>query len=89
MTLASTEIDASGAKGGGTIRVGGAQARSVAMDAASTIAADATARGRGGAVTIRSIGTTAVHGLISAQGGPQGGDGGRIETSGPTVDFAG
>ena len=89
VTLASTEIDASGAKGGGTIRIGGAQAKSVAMDALSTITADATTRGRGGAVTIRSIGTTAVHGLISAQGGPQGGDGGRIETSGRMVDFIG
>ena len=36
-----------------------------------------------------SNGTTSFAGLISAQGGPRGGDGGQIETSGETVDFPG
>jgi filamentous hemagglutinin family protein len=71
--LASTAIDASGARGGGKVNIGGARAKSATMDAVTTITADATTRGRGGAVAILSNGTTTVHGLISAQGGPPAG----------------
>ncbi|HEY7579140.1 MAG TPA: filamentous hemagglutinin N-terminal domain-containing protein [Acetobacteraceae bacterium] len=51
----------------------------------ATIRADATASGKGGRVAVlsdRSGGTTRVDGAISARGGPKGGDGGFVETSG-------
>jgi filamentous hemagglutinin family protein len=88
-TLGASTIDVSGASGGGTVRIGGAQTQSVSIDSATTIKADATAKGNGGAIIIRSGGQTAVHGSLTAIGGPLGGDGGQIETSGKTVDFAG
>ena len=92
VSLASSLVDASGATGGGAIRIGGetkSAARSLTVDAASTLNADATVQGAGGAVAVWSLGATSVQGLISAQGGPHGGDGGQIETSGLTVDFGG
>ncbi len=95
--LKGATVDASGVSGGGTINVGGGRqgsgplqrAETVAIDTATTIKADATSSGNGGNVTVWSDGETAVHGLISAKGGPSGGNGGLIETSGHTVDFAG
>ncbi|MGO4715081.1 YDG domain-containing protein [Bradyrhizobium sp. 2TAF24] len=95
--LKHATIDASGATGGGTVRIGGdmhgagplPQAQSVTMDAATTIRADATQAGDGGQVTLWSTGTTRVFGLISAMGGPGGGHGGTVETSGHVVDFTG
>jgi hypothetical protein len=87
-TLIASTIDVSAASGGGTVRIGGAQTKSVSIDSATTIKADATANGGGGAIVIRSGGQTAVHGILTAIGGPLGGDGGQIETSGKTVDFA-
>ena len=51
----------------------------------ATIAADAKANGNGGRVAVLSdlaAGTTQMDGAISARGGPQGGDGGWVETSG-------
>ena len=92
VSLVSSLVDASGAAGGGAIRIGGetkSAARSVTVDAASTLDADATVQGGGGSVAVWSSGATSVHGLLSAQGGPHGGDGGKIETSGQTVDFGG
>jgi len=55
------------------------------MQQGATIAADAKANGNGGRVAVVSDqvkGTTRVDGWISARGGPQGGDGGFIDTSG-------
>ena len=61
----------------------------VAMDQASVINASATQKGDGGKVVVWSNGLTSVAGLIAASGGPFGGNGGFVETSGHTVDFAG
>lgn len=88
-TLDASTIDVSGARGGGTIRIGGANARSVSVDAAATIVANATMSGNGGEITILSDGATGAHGILTAEGGPRGGDGGKIETSGQSVDLAG
>jgi filamentous hemagglutinin family protein len=89
ISLTGASLDASGAAGGGQIRVGGdergggtlQQADSVKIDGATTIRADATANGDGGNVVVWSTGLTSFGGLISATGGKQGGSGGRAEVS--------
>jgi len=90
VALRGTTLDASGPAGGGTVLVGGAlqggaglnPARSTLVDSASSIRADASQQGKGGTVVVWAEGATQVDGAISARGGPQGGDGGFIETSG-------
>ncbi|HJW06185.1 MAG TPA: filamentous hemagglutinin N-terminal domain-containing protein, partial [Rhodanobacter sp.] len=82
-------IDASGALGGGSIRVGGgwqggeglqtAAAAYVAPDA--VLRADATQRGDGGSVVVWGNDANNFYGSISARGGALGGSGGRVETS--------
>ncbi len=97
VSLASSSVSAYGATGGGAIRIGGdfrgssdvTSVQTTTIDSASALNASATASGDGGTVAVLSTGSTTVHGLISAQAGPQGGNGGQIETSGATVDFAG
>jgi filamentous hemagglutinin family protein len=88
--LATAGIDASGAAGGGDIRIGGdwqghgdmLRAGTVSVDAGSTIAADATARGDGGRVVIWSDDLTSFSGTITARGGSLSGNGGDAEVSG-------
>lgn len=83
-------IDASGATGGGDIKVGGAfQGKGDTPTASHTfvgseaqIAADATAAGDGGEVIVWADNTARFHGDISARGGDEGGDGGFVEVSG-------
>jgi hypothetical protein len=104
VTLASTaRIDASGKAGGGVVAIGTTLARAkggpgvastmtaknVAIQQGATIAADATANGTGGRVTVLASGTTQMDGAISAKGGPQGGDGGFVETSGGSLGITG
>ena len=93
-TLHSTAVlDASGPAGGGEVLVGGgwqgkgplANAQNTTADAGSVIRADATASGDGGTVVVWSDGTTRTAAGISARGGAQGGNGGRVETSGKTL----
>src|SRR5579859_701229 len=89
LTLASASLDASGAAGGGAIHIGGdahgggalAQASTASIDAATTIAADATAHGDGGSVVVWSTDNTAFSGEISARGAGLGGKGGAAEVS--------
>jgi hypothetical protein len=89
--LDSTLLQANGPEGGGSIRVGGdylgqnpavqnAQVTVVGPDA--QILANATANGDGGRVITWADDTTRMLGRIEARGGPEGGDGGFIETSG-------
>lgn len=91
----TTSIDAAGATGGGKVLVGGDwqgsngvyQATTVHMSQGARIDASATERGDGGTVVLwsdvrDSQSVTRAHGAIYATGGAQGGDGGRIETSG-------
>ena len=83
-------LDASGTAGGGEVLVGGgwqgkgplANAQNTTAHAGSVIRADATALGDGGTVVLWSDGTTRPAARVSARGGPQGGNGGRVETSG-------
>lgn len=91
--LVGATLDASSATSGGSIKIGGdyqgggtlQRSESTTIDAATTIRADATDKGNGGNVVIWSDGTTRFEGIISAVGGPKGGDGGSVEVSGKEV----
>ncbi|CAN5680259.1 hypothetical protein BH09PSE5_BH09PSE5_12520 [soil metagenome] len=98
-----SSIDVSGASGGGAVMVGGgAQGKDVAIKNAQTatmavdarIDASATADGDGGQIVLWSEKATRAYGTLIARGGPLGGNGGLIETSGywldarPTAVFA-
>ncbi|MDP6353716.1 MAG: filamentous hemagglutinin N-terminal domain-containing protein, partial [Planctomycetota bacterium] len=94
----SATVNASGRDGGGEVLIGGdfqgknpdvrnAVRTFVGEDV--TITADATLGGDGGKVIVWSNDATRAHGSFSARGGPEGGDGGHIETSGHFLDTAG
>ena len=94
VTLTAAALDASGPAGGGTVLLGGdvrganpavANASSTTVDAASTVRADALAKGDGGTVVAYASQRTEVAGLLSVRGGPDGGNGGFVETSGASV----
>ncbi|MGE3847331.1 MAG: filamentous hemagglutinin N-terminal domain-containing protein [Gammaproteobacteria bacterium] len=85
------EVDASGARGGGQVLLGGGargeassvpNATTTFVGGAARIAADATVSGDGGEVVVWADGSTWFYGQISAKGGPAGGDGGFVEVSG-------
>jgi filamentous hemagglutinin family protein len=89
--LDDTELDASGATGGGNVFVGGgfhgqdsaiADAQMSVMAGTATIDADATHTGSGGQVAVWSDGQTSFAGSIAARGGSTSGDGGFVEVSG-------
>ena len=83
-------VDASGPDGGGEVLVGGDEsgegsvptADSTYVSAESTVSADALEDGDGGKVVVFAEGFANVLGGLSARGGPDGGDGGFVETSG-------
>lgn len=88
-------LDASGHAGGGELLVGGgAQGRNASVPHAQAafiapgalLAADATGAGDGGRVIVWSDLATRAHGRFSATGGPLGGHGGLVETSGGWLD---
>lgn len=97
--LAGASIDASGARGGGQVRVGGdyqgknadvPNAQQTHVDRAATIRADAIVQGNGGRVIVWADEATRMHGRISARGGVLGGNGGFAEVSGKQhLDFTG
>ena len=104
MTLAAgSRISASGAAGGGTVAIGTTLARAkggpgtasaltastVRWPPGASIAANATASGNGGRVTVLSSKSTAMAGEISAMGGPHGGNGGFVEVSGDVLTLTG
>ncbi|KAF0654693.1 hypothetical protein L107_01462 [Cyanobium sp. Copco_Reservoir_LC18] len=76
VTLQDSTVEVSG-PAGGSIRVSGDR---VSM-AGSSLRADATGAGRGGSIEVLGRERAAIQGVISARGGPQGGDGGFVETS--------
>ena len=92
-----SELLAKGVGHGGLVQVGGSwqnsdpsvrQASQTWMQAGSVVDASSTGDGAGGTVVIWSdlnnlAGGTVVEGTLLASGGPWGGDGGHIETSGP------
>ena len=96
-------LDATGTSGGGSIYVGGGwqgqdvgvpQASGVVVASGATLDASATQNGDGGTVVAwsdvsNSQSATKVYGSLMARGGSEGGDGGRIETSGHWIDVAG
>lgn len=92
-------LDASGAKGGGEVLVGGgwhgddariANASQTVVLEGAQIKADATDRGDGGSVVVWADGATRFLGALSARGGANGGDGGHAEVSGKQyLDFRG
>ena len=98
-----TLINASGQAGGGVVAIGTTLARAqggpgtastltaanTTIAAEATIAANATANGDGGRVTVLSTGQTSMAGSITAEGGPQGGNGGLVEVSGGTLSVTG
>src|SRR5712692_7575377 len=95
VNLASTaQIKARGPAGGGTVRIGGGphgtdasvrNAQNATVNAGAVIDASATANGNGGNVVVWSDGTTVFNGTILAKGGPNGGNGGWVETSGKST----
>nr|WP_315204825.1 YDG domain-containing protein [uncultured Albidiferax sp.] len=98
----SSVVNATGRDGGGTIHIGGAwqgsgdtpQASAVYVGQDVHLDASATRQGPGGEIVVWSDihkpeSATRVYGSLSAQGGAQGGDGGRIETSGHWLDVSG
>ena len=95
VVLNNAQVLASG-ESGGTVLVGGdfqgagalSNARNTIVDAQSSINASATGAGDGGKIIVWSDDTTTVNGTLKATGGPSGGDGGLIETSGKkTLEF--
>lgn len=86
----SGKVDASGHTGGGRVHVGGGWqgsgplpwAKTVSMAPDARIDVSAKQTGKGGEAVLWSNDGTTVAGTIHAKGGAQGGDGGRIETSG-------
>ncbi|EYC52917.1 hypothetical protein AZ34_12830, partial [Hylemonella gracilis str. Niagara R] len=84
-------VDASGAKGGGEILIGGdyqgknpeiPNADKVVVTSGVQIKADATEQGDGGKVIFWADDWTRFYGSVSARGGQNGGDGGFAEVSG-------
>ncbi len=96
-------LTASGATGGGAVLVGGSwqnsdptvrQAVTTTVAPTAYLAASATDSGDGGTVVAWSDirnpdSVTRAYGRFEARGGPRGGDGGRIETSGHWLDTQG
>ncbi|NBT37211.1 MAG: hypothetical protein EBT21_03700, partial [Actinobacteria bacterium] len=95
-------IDASGDHGGGVIQLGGgwqgaggfAPASRITVSDAASIDAGARYDGDGGTIVLwadpkNPSARVVVQGSLSARGGRFGGDGGRIETSGPLLDIDG
>ncbi|MEO1399856.1 MAG: filamentous hemagglutinin N-terminal domain-containing protein [Cyanobacteria bacterium J06635_1] len=88
--LIATRLEASGAAGGGTVRVGGgyqgqemvpnADITYVSPDSAIFVNGEQT--GNGGRAILWADGHTQFYGLIDAQGGSQSGNGGFVEASG-------
>ena len=103
LVASGAHLNASGATGGGEVLVGGAwqggdpsvrQATGTIIEAGAFLEANATDTGDGGTVVAWSDVTdpdsvTRAYGTFEAMGGPNGGDGGRIETSGHWLDTAG
>ena len=92
----NASIDVSGKGGGGTILVGGnfhgsgPEQNATHTYVAPTVhlTADALSNGNGGNIAVWSNGDTLFYGSISAKGGPLGGNGGFVETSGHYLDVA-
>jgi filamentous hemagglutinin family protein len=97
------KLDATGATGGGVIQVGGSwkasdssiqEATKTTVAASAVLDASAKDKGNGGVIVVRSDITkdqsvTRAFGTFVANGGMNGGNGGKIETSGHFLDVTG
>ncbi|MCC6141929.1 MAG: filamentous hemagglutinin N-terminal domain-containing protein, partial [Nitrospira sp.] len=99
---AQSTTAATGATGGGEVFIGGGwqgsgamhQAAAVTMEPGAVVDASATTKGDGGTVVLWSDvrnpdSMTQAQGVLQARGGAEGGNGGRIETSGAHVEIDG
>lgn len=90
VALYGADVDASGAKGGGEILVGGdfqgqgdvRTSDRTYVDSGTTLSANATERGDGGKVIVWADEVTGFLGQVNARGAGKGGDGGFAEVSG-------
>ncbi|WP_374666190.1 beta strand repeat-containing protein [Ramlibacter sp.] len=91
MLRSGAVIEASGARGGGEILVGGGwqgqdarvtNAQTTTVEAGAQLKANAGDQGDGGTVVVWADGSTQFAGAIQARGGAQGGNGGKAEVSG-------
>jgi filamentous hemagglutinin family protein len=80
-------VDVSAPAGGGSIAV--QATRAAVVTPTGSLAANATQRGNGGHIGVKSQGATNFAGTASATGGPQGGNGGTAEISGTTLGVTG
>ncbi|HVX85120.1 MAG TPA: filamentous hemagglutinin N-terminal domain-containing protein, partial [Phycisphaerae bacterium] len=88
--LDHAKIDVSGTGGGGTVKVGGdfhgagdtPTSSETVVSTGTVINANGVGNADGGKVAVWSDGTTKFAGVITAQGGAQGGNGGLVEVSG-------
>ncbi|AXA90511.1 YDG domain-containing protein [Massilia sp. YMA4] len=87
----NAQVDASGAAGGGEVLAGGdyqggnaavPHAQASYLGPRAALRANATATGDGGKVVLWSDRATRAFGTLEARGGPGGGNGGLVETSG-------
>ena len=95
----AAHLDASGATGGGRVRVGGEfqganpevhNSEMLSVAPGAVVDASATQRGDGGQVVLWSDRSTRFYGQVAARGGAQGGHGGSAEVSGKqTLVFGG
>ena len=92
--LDGAQVSADGATGGGTVHLGGgwqgqdeylSNAQQTVVQANTHVSANATELGNGGEVVVWADNYAAVNAEIQAKGGLQGGNGGRVETSGKEV----
>ncbi|MDQ6882420.1 MAG: filamentous hemagglutinin N-terminal domain-containing protein, partial [Pseudomonadota bacterium] len=91
-------IDASAPEGGGEALIGGgwqgkdarlASASETLVEAGASVRADSSNAGNGGTIVAWSNDATRMYGHLSARGGDNGGNGGKIETSGHYLDMQG
>jgi hypothetical protein len=88
--VGQASVDASGRTGGGSINVGGSRqglgplpnSRAIYVGAEATVDASALDAGDGGTIIAYADDAARIYGSLAARGGPNGGDGGFIETSG-------
>lgn len=89
ISLEEATLDVSGKTGGGTLLIGGdfqgkgdlPYASTVSVNGNSTLHANAIEQGDGGLIVLWSQKSTSFDGTCYAQGGPQGGNGGIVESS--------
>jgi filamentous hemagglutinin family protein len=93
VALIAANLNASGTKGGGVVRIGGdyqgkgtvPNASETWVDRNSTIRADGIDQGNGGKIIAWANQTANLDGIFTARGGAVSGDGGSIETSGRQI----